>query len=468
MKLPKPKGRQQEVVYLPERGHTVVLGTAGSGKTSMAMLRAMHLQKNHCTDNEGTLVITYNNMLVSYMQSFEEFSENDFTVTSYYKIAHRLLRSHGLINSQGFLNASLKKNLIDAAKEEIARVYRDPIFERNFMVFVEEISWIENFGIKTLTQYENISRIGRKGTRINKEQRKYVWYVYELYIKKRSEMGYCFDWDDAPTAVEEILKEDNSGFGYKHIIIDEGQDFKPNMIRSLAAGIPPKGSLTFFGDVAQQIYGTRISWKDAGLRPPKVWEFKENYRNTKEIAELAIELTRSEYFSDEPDLVPPNIIKAASAKPLLVKFEKTDEYDRMLKLAIDQGGNQQVAILVRKRELVKQIIVDLSIRSNDSIRIKELHDKRGNYISDLGIMVGTYHSAKGLEFDTVIMPFCNASNWPYPERIQEIGKEDTCIEDVRLIYVGITRARSNLIITYTGVESELFPKNKQLYNCRTL
>jgi len=40
MSFPVPQGRQREVVYLPEHGHTVVLGTAGSGKTTMAILRA--------------------------------------------------------------------------------------------------------------------------------------------------------------------------------------------------------------------------------------------------------------------------------------------------------------------------------------------------------------------------------------------------------------------------------------------
>lgn len=41
--LPRPVGRQKEVLALPTAGHTVVLGTAGSGKTTLAIHRAAYL-----------------------------------------------------------------------------------------------------------------------------------------------------------------------------------------------------------------------------------------------------------------------------------------------------------------------------------------------------------------------------------------------------------------------------------------
>ena len=41
--LPRPIGRQREVLYLPADGYTVVLGTAGSGKTTLAILRSLYL-----------------------------------------------------------------------------------------------------------------------------------------------------------------------------------------------------------------------------------------------------------------------------------------------------------------------------------------------------------------------------------------------------------------------------------------
>ena len=38
-------GKQEEVLALQAKGHVVVLGTAGSGKTTIALYRAIHLSK---------------------------------------------------------------------------------------------------------------------------------------------------------------------------------------------------------------------------------------------------------------------------------------------------------------------------------------------------------------------------------------------------------------------------------------
>ena len=69
MPLPTPIGRQKEVLYLPGKGHHVVLGTAGSGKTTLAILRAAYLS-DPSTDHYGkTLLITFTRSLVAYGHS---------------------------------------------------------------------------------------------------------------------------------------------------------------------------------------------------------------------------------------------------------------------------------------------------------------------------------------------------------------------------------------------------------------
>jgi hypothetical protein len=67
MSLPRPQGQQKRVVCLDHEGHTVVLGTAGSGKTTMAIHRAAYLS-DMSTDHGGrTLLVTFNNALVTYL-----------------------------------------------------------------------------------------------------------------------------------------------------------------------------------------------------------------------------------------------------------------------------------------------------------------------------------------------------------------------------------------------------------------
>lgn len=61
----KLEGKQREVLALPASGHIVVLGTAGSGKTTIATYRAIHLSQ---IPNAGkVLLVTFNGALVKYM-----------------------------------------------------------------------------------------------------------------------------------------------------------------------------------------------------------------------------------------------------------------------------------------------------------------------------------------------------------------------------------------------------------------
>ena len=72
MALPIPIGRQKEVLCLPAKGHFVILGTAGSGKTTLAILRSAYLS-DPSTDHHGkTLLVTFNRALVAYLKHLQE------------------------------------------------------------------------------------------------------------------------------------------------------------------------------------------------------------------------------------------------------------------------------------------------------------------------------------------------------------------------------------------------------------
>ena len=66
-RLPTPKGKQKEVLAVPATGHMVVLGTAGSGKTTMAIHRAANLAHPLNSNSGKVLLVTYNRALVAYL-----------------------------------------------------------------------------------------------------------------------------------------------------------------------------------------------------------------------------------------------------------------------------------------------------------------------------------------------------------------------------------------------------------------
>ena len=70
------------------------------------------------------------------------------------------------------------------------------------------------------------------------------------------------------------------------------------------------------------------------------------------------------------------------------------------------------------------------------VKMQSITNGYGSLVTDSDkIILSTYHSSKGLDFDKVFMPFCNQGN----------GNED----DPRLFMVAMSRSRKDLTLSYT-------------------
>lgn len=452
--LPRPVGRQKEVLALPAAGHTVVLGTAGSGKTTLALHRAAYLA-NPATDHGGrTLLVTFNKCLVAYLQALGgRLGKVD--VRNYHHFARGYLASRGKMERNAIaspdLAATFGQQAIDAVKKA---GWSAQVFDRPIQFLVEEFQWLSQNGIRSNDDYVDAEDDGRMGARVPQPEREAVFTAYEHYRALRNASGKPYDWDDlAQTVVSEFANDGDKRF-YKHVIIDEGQDFSPVMIQSLAATIPSDGSLTFFGDMAQQIYGHKISWRSAGLnvQDRDIWKFEQNYRNTKQIAQLALAIAKSRHYRGIADLVEPKSPTADGPPPALVGFKtEAEEMQFVAARAEKLAETGTVAVLFRDRELEQLLPPHVSVTPT------RLHRELNSWPRGPGLFYGTYHSAKGLEFDSVLVPFASSARLPHPPDVTAFGPDDAAARNSKLVYVAVTRAKSNLVLTHTGDPTPLLP-----------
>lgn len=445
---------------MPSAGHTAVLGTAGSGKTTLALYRAAYLSEPSMPHSGKTLLLTFNTTLVTYLNFLKPNELCNVHIENYHTFARGYLNARGKMGGYNCIcKPDERKNFIIQAVKAVESGYEpSKFFKRSLQFFEDEIQWIFSHGITSCDKYEEVERVGRFGTNLSRSLRPVMYEILKKYVEIRTNNGKMYDWDDIAVVLHKEFDEDTSPRRYRHIIVDEGQDFSPEMIRSLAAAIPEDGSFSFFGDVAQQIYGQRMSWRSAGLNIPQQWLFKENYRNTKQIALLGLGISRMPFFQDIPDLVEPTSPRADGALPALVDCaDKNQQVEIALRAARGAGKTQSVAILVKDRAQEKIFSSALGAIAT------RLHRDLQVWNDGPGIYHGTYHAAKGLEFDVVILPFLDADNLPDPDYIASHGEEDGLTHDGRLLYVAVTRAKTSLILLYTKELTSLLPVDESLY-----
>ena len=458
----KPVGKQYEVMAIRPEGHIVVLGTAGSGKTTIAMLRACHLA--NLPGNDKVLLVTFNGALVKYMQEIIGRYNDKLVVESYHKFARGYLNSRGKMTLNSILKPEEKEFYINCALDWYRENYpMESTLKRESTFFVDEITFIERFGFTKFDEYYIAERIGRASANIKRANRKWIFKVYEKYLEIRNQKGKTYDWDDLALYVYNEFKKDDTERKYTHIIVDEGQDFSPMMIKSLVSGVKEGGSFTFFGDVAQQIYGSRLSWRDSGIKPSKIWRFDANYRNPSTIVALAKQITKSKYWIEDEDMVEATNHMAEGPKPILIEFSDIQhEINWIVEQSIVTSKNSSTVIVCRNRRDID--LFAYVIKSNN--HIATVIDKNTpGYPNVKKIYLTTFHAAKGLEFENVFIPFLSCDRFPDPEAVNNYtSMEEFYADEIKLLYVAVTRSKYGLYMTYSGNVSPLIPKESSSYD----
>lgn len=255
--------------------------------------------------------------------------------------------------------------------------------------------------------------------------------------------------------VDRVIREVERGMipagQYDAVMIDEGHDFRPEWFKLVVQMVnPATNSLLVLYDDAQSIYDTRgkgrFSFKGVGIQAQgRTTILRVNYRNTSEILDFAAGFARqllTQEDADEdgiPRLAPVSAGRSGT-RPLLVKLptirDEADEIARRLKEANRKGvAWKEMAVLYWDGEDRREMYRALSeqhiyVVGKDSISFAKDDDK---------VRFLTMHNSKGLEFSLVAI---------MGGRIAEQAREDA--EAAKLLYVAMTRATSQLVMTVAG------------------
>jgi superfamily I DNA/RNA helicase len=241
---------------------------------------------------------------------------------------------------------------------------------------------------------------------------------------------------------------------YDAVLIDEGHDFRPEWFKLIVQMVNPESnSLLVLYDDAQSIYNgpkkLRFSFSSVGIQAQgRTTILKLNYRNTAEILSVARAfaddlLNAQEAGEDHAPTVLPMSAGRHGPKPLLVKLPSlNDEADFLIARLLEANKMgmawKDMAIVYRRYAIGQQMTEKLKRKG---IPCQWQQDKRQAYSpSHDSVKLITMHSSKGLEFPLACIPGLGVP-----------AKEDEPLQDeARLLYVAMTRATTELIMTYDG------------------
>ena len=234
---------------------------------------------------------------------------------------------------------------------------------------------------------------------------------------------------------------------YSSVLIDEGQDFKPEWLNSVVKMVDPgTQSLLLMYDDAQAIYHKqkrKQSLASLGIQASgRTTILRVNYRNTSDILAFAWNFARelfapdSEAADGDMPLVKPQTGGRHGPRPQLLRFDtlKAERAYLIERLRAAHAGGRpwsEIAVFLAYRS-----DVELIERSIDEAGIP-----RATVEHSAGVHVDTLAACKGLEYPVVVLPLL--------QKLPRAQVKDD-LEEARLLYVGFTRATEELVLTCSG------------------
>ncbi len=448
---------QQELIEKDYAGPARVAGSAGTGKTIVALHRAAHLAR--ANPEARVLLATFSEPLANALRTklrrliiSEPKLGERIDVHSIDAIGTRLYQSR-------FGSAKLtSREDIASLLREAAKEVSDHKFSQRFLA-TEWEQIVDAWQLDSLEAYRNVSRLGRK-TKLPQKQLTILWSIFERVREELASRGLITTSELFTKLAAAISSEKASPFDFA--VVDEAQDLTVAHLRFFAAlGGNRANSLFFAGDLGQRIFQQPFSWLELGVDVRgRSQNLNINYRTSHQIRSQSDKLLSAEMADLDGVLQNrADTISVFNGPVPLVEVAKNEEEERDLVAKwigerVKEGVvAHELAVFVRSEAQLPRARTTIE---KTGIPYKVLSDKVE--ATSTFASVSTMHLAKGLEFRAVAVMACDDEIIPLQERIETVG-DDADLQEVydterHLLYVACTRARDYLLVTAVEPASE--------------
>ena len=446
--------------YLVERDYTGparISGSAGTGKTIVALHRAVFLARRH--PQARLLLTTFSDALANALQvklsrfiSNESEVSNRLVVCSIQKIAYELYAE--AFEAPNIVTPEQVRSLLKSAALKVPG-HR---FTESFL-FGEWRDVVDAWQLDSWEAYRDVQRLGRK-TRIGGKQRELLWSIFQQVHDEIAQQNLLTLPGLFYRVADYLAKSNEPPFDF--VVVDEAQDMGISELRLLAVmGKRRPDSLFFTGDLGQRIFQQPFSWKALGVDiRGRSQTLTINYRTSHQIRQQADRLL-PKILADVDGNVEDrqNTVSVFNGPAPAIEIyadleQETEAVSKWIANRLTAGLQpDEIGVFVRDTPQLERAIAAIKQSGATSVELDDrVTPAQGR------IAVSTMHLAKGLEFRAVVVMACDDEILPLQERIESISDESD-LEEVynterHLLYVACTRARDYLLITGVNPASE--------------
>ena len=438
-------------------GPARVHGSAGTGKTVVALHRAVELARRDPAAR--VLLTTFTRVLCQDLERRLTLLLGE-GAPELERIEVRNI--HGVARGlhRGGFQACDDETLWALVDEAIAA---HPRVLESFDVDYVRSEWravIDPYQIGSSQAYFATSARGGRNRALGRREKLRLWDVFGHVLTALEARGQG-TWRGLCAGAASWLEGHPEERPYDHVVVDEAQDFthaELRLVRQLAA--PGEDDLFLVGDAGQRLYSRPVDWASAGVEVAgREVALTVNYRTTEQIRVVGEELLPGALPGPGGEAERREARSVRHGDPPVVKGFATEEEEVealagwLTALVVERGyALEDVAVFARTWELVARA-------ERACARAGVAHGRiRGGALPAEGVRLGTMHGSKGLEFRAVAVIACDGAHVPLKKRFEyEVAdKEDaaTILDQERnLLYVASTRGRDQLFISYAGAPS---------------